>query len=215
MKVIFCLPGNSFSGRFLSCWSELLAVCMKNGITPILSQKYSCNIYYCRSNCLGADVTRGKYQKPFDHKIDYDYIMWIDSDIVFEPNQFIKLMNHKKDICSGLYLMEGGRNFACVENWDEDYFQKNGHFEFLSPLDIKDKKDLFTVNYVGMGWMLVKRGVFERINYPWFEPIRKEIGGAVDFTMEDVAFCHKAIDAGFNINIDPTIIVGHEKTIVL
>jgi GT2 family glycosyltransferase len=66
-----------------------------------------------------------------------------------------------------------------------------------------------------MGWMLVKKGVFESLEYPWFEPIRKHIGDVVEFTMEDVAFCHKAIDKGYEIFIDPKVIVGHEKTIVL
>lgn len=214
-KIIFCLPGRSFSGNFLSCWTELYHNCLARGITPILSQQYSCNIYYARTNCLGADVNRGKNQKPFDAKIDYDYIMWIDSDIIFEINQLLKLIEHKKDICSGLYLMEGGKNFACVKDWNEEFFQKNGHFQFLSHDDIKDQKELMSVNYVGMGWMLVKKGVFESVEYPWFEPIRKKIGDAIEFTMEDVAFCHKAIECGYKIYIDPTIIVGHEKTVIL
>ena len=80
---------------------------------------------------------------------------------------------------------------------------------------IEKDKSLIKVNYVGMGWMLVKKGVFESIKYPWFEPIRKTIGGYTDFTMEDVAFCHKAIEQGHDIYVDPKIIVGHEKTVVL
>ena len=76
--VVFCLPGASFGGRFLECWTELFAWCLKNGIKPVLSRKQSCNIYYVRNMCLGADVMRGKNQKPFDGKLDYDYLMWID-----------------------------------------------------------------------------------------------------------------------------------------
>jgi hypothetical protein len=215
MKVVFCLPGRSFSGEFLSCWTDLYYRCLANGITPILSQRYSCNIYYVRTNCLGADVTRGKNQKPFNGKLDYDYIMWIDSDIIFNSDQFMKLLSHQKDICSGLYLMQGGKNYATVETWDEDFFAKHGYFKFMSPEDIKNKTELIKVNYTGMGWMLVKKGVYESIEYPWFEPIRKEINGYTDFTMEDVAFCHKAIENNYDIHIDPTVIVGHEKTVVL
>jgi hypothetical protein len=33
--------------------------------------------------------------------------------------------------------------------------------------------------------------------------------------MEDVAFCHKAIEKKYNIYVDPTVIVGHEKKIIL
>ena len=215
MKIVFCLPGKSFSGDFLSCWTDLYAQCLANNITPILSQRYSCNIYYARTNCLGGNLSLGKNQKPFNQEIDYDYIMWIDSDIIFNFKQFIRLLNYKKDICSGLYLMQGGRNFACVKNWDEEFFSKNGHFQFLSPRDIQDEKSLLKVNYVGMGWMLVKKGVFESLEYPWFEPIRKQIGDTIEFTMEDVAFCHKAIEKGYDIFVDPKVIVGHEKTVVL
>jgi GT2 family glycosyltransferase len=160
-------------------------------------------------------VRGGEFQKPFGGSVDYDYMMWIDSDIEFTPHDLFGLLRHEKDISSGLYLMEGGRNFACVKNWDEDFFKKHGHFQFLAPQDIEGQTELIPVNYVGMGWMLVKRGVFEKIKYPWFEPLRKKIGKYTDFTMEDVTFCHKALDAGFDINIDPSIRVGHEKIVVL
>lgn len=76
--VVFCLPGDSFSGTFLECWSNLLAECLRHNIVPIISRRCSCNIYFVRNMCLGADVSRGKDQKPFDGKIDYDYLMWID-----------------------------------------------------------------------------------------------------------------------------------------
>ena len=40
-KIIFCLPGREFSGRFLQCWTELVYACLSNGIQPIMSQHYS------------------------------------------------------------------------------------------------------------------------------------------------------------------------------
>jgi len=63
--------------------------------------------------------------------------------------------------------------------------------------------------------MLVKRGVFERFEYPWFRPIEKKIGAMVDFTMEDVAFCLQAGEKGLKILIDSEVRVGHEKKVVL
>jgi hypothetical protein len=124
LTVVFCLPGGSFSGRFLDCWTELLAWSLGNGIKPVLSRRQSCNIYYVRNMCLGADVMRGPAQKPFDGKVDYDYVMWIDADMVFTPAQFARLLSHDKDIAAGLYRMEGAREFATVKEWDEGYFRK-------------------------------------------------------------------------------------------
>jgi hypothetical protein len=75
------------------------------------------------------------------------------------------------------------------------------------------------VDYTGFGWILMKYGVFESLEYPWFRPYwsEYEIGNRVisDFSMEDVAFCKDIRTNGFDIWIDPMVIVGHEKMIIL
>ena len=215
LKVIFCLPGNSFSGKFLECWTNLVACCLNNNILPLLSCKESCNIYYVSNMCLGADISRGKDQKPFNNKVDYDYIMWIDSDIIFTPQHFIKLLMHKKDIVSGVYLMSDGKYYATCEEWDEHFFKKHGHFKFLTFEDVKGKEGLIEVSYTGMGFLLIKKGIFESMEYPWFRPVEKKIGNMVDFTMEDFSFCLKAREKGYKIFIDPTARVGHEKKLIV
>jgi hypothetical protein len=165
--------------------------------------------------CLGADVTRGINQKPFDGKIDYDFIMWIDSDILFTPQNVIALLNHDEDIVAGIYQMEGGKALATVKYWDEEFFKKNGYFQFMTLENIDDKKELFEVAYTGMGFMLVKVGVFESMEYPWFRPLEKKIGDMVDFAMEDVGFCLRAKERGYVTFVDPMVRVGHEKVAVL
>ena len=168
MKVIFALPGRTYSGRFLQSWTELVHACLQNNIQPIMSQHYSPVVYYARNMCLGGDNLRGVDQLPFDGKVDYDYIMWIDSDIVFSPQHFFKLLQHDKDIVSGLYMMSDNTHYATVETWDDEFFKKHGSFQFLTRGAVKVKKDLFKVDYTGGGWMLIKKGVFESIGYPLF-----------------------------------------------
>jgi hypothetical protein len=180
----------------------------------MISRRESCNIYYVRNMCLGADVSRGKNQKPFNSKIDYDYIMWIDSDIIFNFEQFVRLVKWNTDIVAGVYPMENGKQLATCQKWAEEHFKQNGYFEFLTEDDVKGKEGLIEVSYTGMGFMLVKKGVFEAMEYPWFRPLEKQIGDMVDFTMEDVAFCLCAKEKGFKVLIDPQVKVGHEKKIV-
>ena len=238
MRIVFCLPGNSFSGRFLECWTDLFVWCLRNGIQPILSRRESCNIYYVRNMCLGADVMRGEHQKPFNGTLQYDFIMWIDSDIIFTPEHFVKLLNHNKDIVSGIYLMSDRKHFATVMEWDEEYFIKNGGFKFLTQEDLTPPRStprpsprgegdesaaadesgevcLLPISYTGMGFMLVKYGVFESMEYSWSKPLEKRIGNAIGFTMEDVSFCLRAQEKGYKIYIDPTVRVGHEKKEVI
>ena len=214
-NIIFAIPGREFSGNFLQCWTDTLLKCVKNGINPLLSNKFSSMVSYARCLCLGADVRRGIHQKPFGGKIDYEYIMWIDSDIVFSFEQIQKLISYDKDIVSGIYKTENGQNYACVKDWDQEFYKENGSFYFLQEKDCKPHKGLMEVEYNGMGFMLIKKGVFEKVEYPWFCQLKKQIGDLEDYCSEDVAFCHLARKAGFQIFIDPQLVVGHEKMRVL
>lgn len=215
MKILFCLPGREYSGNFLQCWTNLLGYCYNKGHSVIYSQKYSCNIYYVRNMCLGGNILAGENQKPFGGKLDYDYMLWVDNDVLFTPQQFQQLLDHKEDIVSGIYKMDGGTHYATVPYWDEDYFQQNGSFQFMDDVvlnDFKSKYKKLPVVYTGFGFMLVKRGVFESMKYPWFKPEFVNIRGSTDFTMEDVAWCREATKLGYKVMIDPNIVVGHEKT---
>jgi len=215
LKIIFCLPGPSYSGEFLSQWTEFVAWCLRNNIEPLLSQQYDAVVYYVRNKCLGGNVMDGIYQKPFGGKIEYDYLMWIDSDILFTVEDFKKLLSRQVNIVAAPYLMKGGTHFAIVKDWDKEFFKKNGYFPFLTPKDLKGKTNLIEVSYTGFGFILIKYGVFESLEYPWFRPIFQEICKNVsDFSSEDVSVCQLFREKGFKVYVDPTIKVGHEKKIV-
>jgi GT2 family glycosyltransferase len=218
--IVFCLPGREFSGKFLVCWSELLLKCKEAGINIFINNKYSSNVYHVRSMCLGADVLKGKYQIPFQNTINYDYIMWIDSDIHFSYQQIFKMLKTMEQdkslhILSGLYAMDGGTHFACVKKMDKRHFIKTGSFEFI-PTNENLSPLLFKADYNGMGFMLVRKGVYEKLEYPWFGPRYFEFQNEnnqdiYDFCSEDVAFCLNAKQKGFDLWIDPSIRIGHEK----
>ena len=155
MKIVFCMPGRSYSGEFLQSWSTLMVELQSAGIQFAISQKYDPVVYYARNRCLGGDLLRGEKQLPFQGQTDYDYIMWIDSDIIFKPEHFFKLLQHDKDIVSGLYMMTDLKHYATVENWDEEYFKKHGSFPFAQRTEWIGRKGLVSVDYTGFGWMLV------------------------------------------------------------
>jgi hypothetical protein len=209
MKIIFCIPGNSFSNRFLKCWTNLTKELHKRDIEYELINEYIPNIYQVRGMLLGANIQYGPTQHPWQGKKDYDYIMWIDSDQVFEPNDFFKLLEHDKDIVSALiYKKPKGDSihdipvqFACNIESNRQLFSNEATGELIK------------VWSNGMGWMLIKKGVFEKIDYPWFYPINTNDG--VGIHGEDISFQIRAKDAGFDSYVDTSIIVGHEKDVVL
>lgn len=217
-KIVFCIPGQQFSNRFLSCWSELMLWCFKKGIDVKLSLNYLPNVYHVRNSCLGGDFTTGVNQKPFQGQIDYDYTMWIDSDIVFKPEDLQRLIEADKDVISGLYLMSNTTQYATVETIDMSTIQLGQH-NFMTREDLSDREEPFKVDYTGFGWILIKRGVFEKLEYPWFSPVwtsyTKNGIQVSDFSSEDAGFCSKAKKAGIDIYTHPKVIVGHEKSFVI
>jgi hypothetical protein len=142
--------------------------------------------------------------------------MWIDSDMVFRPDDFFALLESPHDVTAGLYMMENMQEFAVVKNWDKDYFAKNGSFKFLRPDDIVGAAQYQKVAYSGMGWMMIRKGVVEDLKYPWFYgPLEVISEGIVDMNSEDVSFCKALEAAGHPIYVDTKLRVGHQKSLVL
>ena len=211
------MPGNRFSEKFLQSWTELLIWCGRNNINPLTSYAYDSNVYYVRSRCLGASVDRGEYQIPFNGAIKYDYIMWIDSDMVFGTSHFEQLLEQNTDIACGIYKTADQQTYSTVEKWDVEQYKKEGKFHFLTPDDVtRYRASVIEVDYSGMGWMLIKKGVIENIKYPWFAPIWLDVGnGMKEFSSEDVGFCHRVREAGYKIMANTNVVIGHEKSCVL
>ena len=177
-------------------------------------------VNFARCKCLGANVLRGPDQLPWDGKLEYDYQLWIDSDIVFNLENFYRILWMQKDIASGWYCTEDGKTTSCAHWLEEDDFSKNGGVMNHEMLDsIGKRRKPFTVDYTGFGWTLIKKGVFEHpeMKYPWFAPQMQvfESGEVQDMCGEDVSFCLDALKAGFEIWVDPKCRVGHEKTRII
>jgi hypothetical protein len=184
MRIVFLLPGREFSNKFIDIWTNLIYSIPKEWKWFHVSG-YVPNIFYNRQ----ALLERAKMFNP-------THYMWIDSDQTFNFKMFEKLINHNLPIISGIYK-KSPTDFACCDI--------NG--KTITVDDLNNTTELLEVKANGMGFMLVKREVFDSIANP-FEPL--------DFNQwEDFTFQEKARKAGFKSYIDTTLIVGHEKKIIL
>ena len=184
----------------------------------VLSMDYDPNVYYVRNKLLGGDVSRGPSQKPYNGEFEYDYVLWIDSDIRFNFKMIERLASHKKDAICGLYRMKDMKHFTVVRHMDDEYFKEHKSYQFLTVEDVEkmhktQKTELLKIDYTGMGLFLVSKKVLESLEYPWFRPIWKEIGHMKDFAGEDVGFCMKIKEAGYDIYCDPVVMGGHMKLV--
>jgi hypothetical protein len=223
--VLFAIPGGSFTPGFFDSWTKLTMAAGRLPFDMVCTRHYSPVIYHCRANLLGADNRAGEHQIPFQGKLNYDYMMWLDTDINFTVEQVVSLfetMQKKKhvDVLCGIYLTADGHHSTIVKDWDVNFFLKTGMFPFLTIPQLKEEAaksadKLAKVFYAGMGFMMVRKGAFEKVTYPWFEPVMHEIEMSRDFSSEDVSLCWKWAEKGVGIYIDPEIVVGHEKSIVI
>ena len=224
-QIVFCLPGRGCSYIFLKNFVQLCFDLVQNGNGIQISQDYSSMVNFARCKVLGANVLRGPNQIPWDGKLNYDYQLWIDSDIVFDTQKFWQLIDlaipeegEEKEIVAGWYATEDGHTTS-VAHWlsEEDFAKNGGVMNHETVESITKKRKPFTVDYTGFGWVLIKKGVFERLEYPWFAPKMQvfDSGKVQDMCGEDVSFCLDAKKEGIVTWCDPRIRVGHEKTRVI
>ncbi len=215
MRVIFCLPGREFSDQWVRSWTDTVATCGTEGISWAFSMAYDPVVYYARNRVLGGNNVDGRGQKPFGGSIDYDYQVWIDSDMVWKGADVLALLKHSKPVVAGCYPMHNNTQFPIVEQLDYDLLYEQGTFKFMDRSELDAKQDIFPVSYAGFGFMAIAKGVVERLEYPWFRPRWVDHDQFLEFTSEDVGFCWSVADLGERIWIDPAIRVGHQKTAVL
>lgn len=213
-----CLPGKNYSGRFMMSLIDLGNFCARSlGLNIMYSQQYSPVVADCRMKVLGGRNDGGRFQRPFDGPL-YDWVLWIDSDMAFTREHLLDLLEMNEDIASGWYMQPGGLS-TLVERIDHVEYCANGAYPFMSKEKIESQRGPFAVDYAGMGWMLVRAGVYEAIEMPWFEmPAQWLDYNGREYIVpvsEDVAFCLKAKVAGFRVMINPLTRPGHEKLMVI
>jgi GR25 family glycosyltransferase involved in LPS biosynthesis len=212
MRLVFCLPGHSFSKSFLTSWTQTIQWCHDNDIDYSVSIVYIPIIYHARNQILGGSRISPKNLKPFNGKIEYDWLVWIDSDQVWEPEDIAQLLtNPDHKVVTGMVLFNDNEHFA-VSAYDADTFDRR---RWLTRDDINVEAGRFITPECGMGFMVVQYGVFEQLEYPWFFPTAHDEGDRLWFESEDGSFCNRIKKLGIDIWVDPAVQIGHEKARIL
>ena len=224
MKILFCVPGFNYSGEFLIAWTRLVLGLKELGHEVMVSQNYSSFVPFARAKCLGIDVLKGPKQKPFNG-LEYDVMVWIDSDVLFTPEMVLELVNSPYMVTAGLYKMDDNKHFAVVKDWDTEFYVKNGSFDFLNEETVNNMRTLsryVPVAYSGMGLMAIKKNVLDKLEYPYFhydlqvmKTGNEDVPEIREMCSEDVAFCRKLTDVGVPIMVDLNIRAGHQKRMTL
>lgn len=135
-------------------------------------------------------------------KMEADYVLWLDSDMVFSSDVLQRLWKDrdKGDIITGVY-------YRRVEPYKPVLFSKlsieNDQCQWEDYNDFPEDR-IFEVEGCGFGCVLTPTNVFvDVINR--FGNMFSPIGGVG----EDLSFCWRARQCGFKIVADPSIQLGH------
>lgn len=138
-----------------------------------------------------------------------DYMLFIDSDIIFTPQHIEMLMESAEPILAGIYCLKCEEVKPCLQTLP-------GH----QPLATGG---IIEVARTGTGFLRIHKSVFEKLKETTLEYVnhgRPEwdffASGVVDkeWLSEDWYFCDLARKAGFKVMVDTRIQLGHEGNIV-
>ena len=189
-KVLIAVPCmEQVSARF----AQSLAVIDKTGLTDCLVAFQIGSLVYDSRNKLALKAIQSKS----------DYVLWIDSDMIFERDTLVNLM---KDAEEGRDIV-AALAFKRVPPFDPVCYRLDG--EGIKPMyDYPD--EIFEADAVGFGCVLTKTSVlFEMFTEfgSCFEPVRG-MG-------EDITFCKRARDMGKKMYVDPNVKTGHVGQLIV
>jgi hypothetical protein len=153
----------------------------------------------------------------FLHNQESTHLMFIDSDIGWEPWHLLVLLNRDVDVIGGLYPMKSMPVKWCVNGFEgaetgPDHLQE--------------------VTKTGTGFLLIKREVFEKLNaHPAVKPFVNDIGLPAElnphmktyfdtavregrYYSEDWTFCENWRDLGGKVWVDKRVLLRHSGTYV-
>lgn len=213
MKIAIMLPGNAYTYNFFKSWTKLIADFTAKGVNFTVHNIYSPVVYQGRNMMLLAGQEGNTGAIPLNGK-EYDYMLWLETDMVFEPEDVWKLIEVDKDIVSGAYPMgTAAPDIVVAGNDDKGRLTMSG----LRKLNEVQGQTLVPIDFCGLGFVLVKQGVFEKLKYPWFWEMYAEPddAGNIEYLGDDFSFCNHVKKAGYVIYLHSGVMLGHEKTWVV
>lgn len=133
---------------------------------------------------------------------NYSYLFCVDSDIVLPNDALIKLINADKDVISGVYVQRNDKQIV-------ELYEDTAQGQINIPTN-KMEQGLMKISACGFGCVLIKQKVLSTLQYPHFK--YKSALNHKNTVSEDVYFCNKAKENGFEIWADTTILCKHKGT---
>lgn len=134
---------------------------------------------------------------------NYDYVLWLDSDMVFGPDFLERLladMSDERHFVSAIYSTRKAPIGPCVYSKIDV-----GQAEMVKEVP----KEMFEIAACGFGGVLMSVPMLIDVFKHYGRPFSPILGYGEDFS-----FCHRASELGYKLFCDPSIRMGHEGTFI-
>lgn len=184
--VVIATPGEVFDQHYVWSLINTVQYLERNNITWIWLNDYSSHVGEVRQRLVDQAL-----------ELSYNKLFWIDSDVEWLVEDFIKLYESDHSIISGCYITTAFKVAA-----------QNFNGSLIDPESIYLSNDIREVRSCGFGFLCLKYGVIESIDNP-FIPIGPELN-------EDIAFCARAKnEINLPTMLDTSIKLMHYRTLPL
>jgi GT2 family glycosyltransferase len=157
-----------------------------------------------------VEVGREDLAQRFVDECDEPYILFVDSDQVFEREDAEKLIDAmewypKIGVCAGLTVFRDGTYKPVVQWWENEHPLPG---KKLARRVVKLMKEgaINEVDYVGTGFTIIRREVFKDLERPYF---RVYHDNKKNFWGEDVHFIQSVRDTGWKTAVHFGTNIGH------
>lgn len=182
-------------------------ICVKSWYSMYIPDEYVLVVDYITG--YGIELARNQAaQQAIDE--NYDYLFFIDSDIILPTDTLTKLLSCDSDIITGWYMSSFMDNRISIAKFDTERL-------FYEAYKLHEQQEniinnIAEVDGCGFGCILIKTEVFKNMEYPFFKYVEY---GNNQYLSEDLYCCGKMKDAGYKIKCDVTLKVGHVKQTIL
>jgi hypothetical protein len=199
-KVMIGTPHNGiFSPEYVTSYSQSVFTLMGK-YDMALSISESAQIYLNRNIIMS---------KAYEHKVDY--LVFIDTDMMWVPDYIERLINFNKDVVGGICTTRKKPFAYCV-------YDSDGKGS-IKPIE-RIPKVPFRCFAIGTGFLLLKKSVITRLwderakhGYP-FDPIShgmtpSQTKAQTSFFGEDISLCCRLRKMNIDIWCEPSVKPGH------
>ena len=185
MKLLIAIPSNDYMHyEFTSCLVKLVSRLKDDGVDFDVAIQGGTLVYVARDKLAYKAIDEG-----------YTHVLWLDSDMVFRETILDDLLFCGEQFVTGIYhARRKGYASVIFKTIDLNHIERFEEYP----------KEPFRIAGCGFGCVLVSVEMLKAVcmkHTTCFTPLQ-DLG-------EDIAFCKRARDLGFELWCDPSVVCGH------